>query len=252
MSLWERCNGAQHIKAIKGSLYRLVESQEHIATLDYVDSLEEQALLEQLLEDTKPDYPDDTEAYHYLLKTPFRYPPLPWGSRFGRTHEPSLFYGASSQDTVLAESAYYRFVFWYSMETESENAPDNKIRTEHTLFSTSYQTSQGIKLQHAPFDEHSAELRHPQHYTNCQLLGSSMREANVEGFEYLSARDPDQGICVALFSINALNKKRPKNKDQWLCELSGSEVTFKAVDSTTLNHYRVEDFYYQGELPFPA
>lgn len=74
MSIWERCQGEQHITSISGTLYRLVESQEHIATLDYVDSLEEQALLEDMLENTKPNYPDNSTSYHYLLKTPFRYP----------------------------------------------------------------------------------------------------------------------------------------------------------------------------------
>ena len=54
---------------------------------------------------------------HYLLATPFRYPPLPYGSRFGSRFEPSLFYGARSASTALAESAYYRFVFWSGMAT---------------------------------------------------------------------------------------------------------------------------------------
>jgi hypothetical protein len=39
-------------------LYRLVENQEQVATLGYVDTLEEQAVLEELLETSKPDYPD--------------------------------------------------------------------------------------------------------------------------------------------------------------------------------------------------
>ena len=249
MSIWERCQGEQHITSISGTLYRLVESQEHIATLDYVDSLEEQALLEDMLENTKPNYPDNSTSDHYLLKTPFRYPPLPWGSRFGRTYEPSLFYGGTTANTVLAESAYYRFVFWYSMETATCPA---KIRTEHTLFSANYRATRGIQLQHHPFSDYANELSHPQAYQHCQQLGSAMRAAGVDGFEYPSARDKDQGLCVALFSINAFSKKRPKDKDQWLCELSESEVTFKQVDTPTIKRYQIHDFYYEGELPFPA
>ena len=45
MSLWQQCQGELQIKPIKGELLRLVESQEQIATLGYVDTLEEQALL---------------------------------------------------------------------------------------------------------------------------------------------------------------------------------------------------------------
>ena len=93
-------------------------SQEQIATLGYVDTLAEQALLEQMLDDVKPPYRADTDGLHYLLKTPFRYPPLKWGSRFGRIHEPGIFYGGCSTEATLAEAAYYRFVFWYSMDGE--------------------------------------------------------------------------------------------------------------------------------------
>lgn len=57
----------------------MVESQEQVATLQLVDTLEEQALLEELLESSKPPVPADAEPLHYLLKTPFRYPPLRWG-----------------------------------------------------------------------------------------------------------------------------------------------------------------------------
>ena len=106
--VWDACNGAQQIGSLKGTLYRLVESQEQVATLGYVDTLDEQALLEEMLESTKPVYREGLMTYHYLLSTPFRYPPLKWGSRFGAVHEPSIFYGGSTVDVTLAESAYYR------------------------------------------------------------------------------------------------------------------------------------------------
>ena len=56
-----------------------------IATRKLVDSLAEQELLEKLLEGAKPPAPG--ARVHYLLSTPFRYPPLPHGSRFGRATE---------------------------------------------------------------------------------------------------------------------------------------------------------------------
>jgi len=104
--IWQACRGPRHIGPVGGTLYRLVESQEQIATLSYVDTLEEQAVLESLIDTIKPPYPEGDAGYHYLLKTPFRYPPLPWGSRFGRTHEPDIFYGGCSIGPTLAESAY--------------------------------------------------------------------------------------------------------------------------------------------------
>ena len=111
MTIWHKCDGESHITPIKGVCYRLVESQEQIATLGYVDTLEEQVLLEEMLDAVKPAYPMAGDDYHYLLKTPFRYPPLEWGSRLGSKHEASLFYAGLSVTSTLAESAYYRFVF---------------------------------------------------------------------------------------------------------------------------------------------
>lgn len=77
--IWRQCKGERHIRPLQGRLVRLVESQEQVATLQLVDTLEEQALLEELLESSKPPVPADAEPLHYLLKTPFRYPPLRWG-----------------------------------------------------------------------------------------------------------------------------------------------------------------------------
>jgi hypothetical protein len=73
----------------------MVESQQQIATSSLVDDLAEQALLEELIERSKPPLRSGTERLHYLLATPFRYPPLRHGSRFGGRFEPSLLYGAA-------------------------------------------------------------------------------------------------------------------------------------------------------------
>jgi hypothetical protein len=247
--IWENCQGTHHIQPIAGTLFRLVESQEQIATMGYVDTLEEQALLEEMLENIKPTYPTESEHYHYLLKTPFRYPPLKWGSRFGRTHEPSIFYGGGNINATLAESAYYRFLFWFSMNGEPVK---DKIRTEHTLFSVGYQSNQGISLQNPPFVNYVAELAHRQNYSPCQQLGSAMREAEVEGFEYLSARDPLKGICIGLFTPRAFAQKKPLEMNQWLCEMSARDVSFKQLGNRTIYSFALDNFLVDGELPYPA
>jgi len=247
--LWEACDGVGQITHLKGTLYRLVESQEQIATLGYVDTLDEQALLEDMLESTKPSYKEDLSAYHYLLSTPFRYPPLKWGSRFGRVHEPSLFYGGVSVDVTLAEAAYYRFVFWNSM---AGTPIKNQIRSEHSLFSVDYQSKYGISLQKAPFDKYKHEITHPTQYAQSQQLGTTMREYGVESFEYPSARDPQQGICVGLFTAHALKHKKPKNMTQWLCETRDNEVLFKQLASNTITSFKLEAFLVDNKLPIPA
>jgi hypothetical protein len=247
--VWDACDGAQQIKQLAGTLYRFVESQEQVATLGYVDTLDEQALLEEMLENTKPTYKEDLSAYHYLLSTPFRYPPLKWGSRFGRVHEPSLFYGGSSVDVTLAESAYYRFVFWNSM---AGTPIKNQIRSEHSLFSVNYQSQQGVSLHQAPFDKHVHEITSPTQYTQSQQLGSNMRGSGVEAFEYPSARDPQKGICIGLFTAHAFRHKNPKNMSQWLCETAADEVLFKQLSSNAITRFKLEAFLVDAKLPMPA
>ncbi|MCE2570508.1 RES family NAD+ phosphorylase [Motilimonas eburnea] len=249
--LWQACQGEKAITPVDGVLYRLVESQEQIATLSLVDNLDEQAILEDLLEQAKPDYPSQDLAHgdlHYLLKTPFRYPPLQWGSRFGQTHEPSIFYGGASEQATLIESAYYRFVFWYAMDAPPIKA---KMRTEHTLFTVGYQTDKGIKLHQAPFDGHS-DLVNPTDYRICQQLGSAMREAGVIAFEYQSARGKTGDICVGLFEPQALVQRQPLATFGILCEIDADTVAFKLLHQNQVVRFSINDFLINGELPFPA
>lgn len=245
MTIWEACQGPEQIRRVAGVLFRMVESQEQVATLGYVDTLEEQALLEQMLDEVKPPYRPDTDGLHYLLRTPFRYPPLRWGSRFGRIHEPGIFYGGCSSDATLAEAAYYRFVFWYSMDA----APVKEaIRSEHTLFSAAYRSERGIQLQEPPFSAFSAAITHPADYAQTQLLGTAMREAGVDAFEYPSARDPQRGLCVGLFSPAAFSQPQPGEQSQWLCELGAREVRFKQVGHSDVRRFGVETFFVGGGL----
>lgn len=247
--IWDACNGAQQISGLAGTLHRLVESQEQIATLGYVDTLDEQALLESMLEVSKPTYKENLTAYHYLLSTPFRYPPLKWGSRFGAANEPSLFYGGKTINVTLAESAYYRFVFWNSMS----GAPIKpQIKSEHSLFSVNYQSQCGINLQQAPFHNYQQELSSPTQYKQSQQIGAAMRAADVEVFEYASAREPEQGTCVGLFTASAFKTKQPKNMSQWLCETTADEVLFKSAATNTITRFKLESFLVDNTLPMPA
>jgi len=247
--IWSQCNGTEAIGPIRGILHRLVESQQAVATLDYVDTLEEQAILESLLEASKPDWPADSRRYHYLLRTPFRYPPLAWGSRFGGRSEPSLLYGGLSARTTLAEVAYYRFIFFFSM---SEPPPKPLIRSQHTLFTAAYQTPRGVRLQEPPFARHARRLADPGDYRESQALGADMRAAGVLAFEYPSARDPQGGLCVGLFSVLALADTKPRTQQAWLCETSEDEVAFKPAGGTDVTTFNLTAFLAGGKLPRPA
>lgn len=256
---WQSIDWEKVIRPIHGTLYRLVESQEQIATRQLVDTLEEQAVLEEMLDAVKPPYPENMAHLHYLLKSPFRYPPLKWGSRFGRTFEPSIFYGGCSVDVTLVESAYYRFIFWHSMQAPP---PKPIMRSVHTLFSVDYKTEKGMQLQSAPFDQYHDVLRHPSNYSVAQALGTAMRSQQIEVFEYCSARtnqnqelkskEKKQSICVGLFIADPFCTNQPKERQQWFCDISADEIIFKAVESSELIRFPLAQFLQDGVLPMPA
>ncbi|MFN2328930.1 MAG: RES family NAD+ phosphorylase [Chromatocurvus sp.] len=249
MTIWSLCDGEAHIRTLSGDLHRLVESQEQVATLAYVDTLEEQALLESMLEDAKPPLPPDTVGFHYLLATPFRYPPLRWGSRFGRVHERGIFFGGLSRQSTLAEAAYYRFVFWYSMRGEP---PRSVLRSQHTLFTVRYRCRHGVRLQGAPFTEAQTVISGPETYAETQALGSAMRAAGIDGFEYASARDTRGGLCAGMFSPLALASRQPESSSEWFGELRATAVAFRQQRGREVHRFAVDDFLVAGRLPLPA
>lgn len=246
--IWTACRERAPIGVLAGILCRVVESQEQVATGALVDTPAEQELLERLLESSKPPCPSGSERLHYLLATPFRYPPLRHGSRFGARHLPSLFYGSARAPTALAETAYYRLVFLSGM---GEPPPSGRLVTQHTLFRARYRTARGLRLQSPPFVEFESRLRNPRCYRDTQALGAAMRAEGVEAFQYRSARDPEGGLNVALFSPAALADTRPYSREALSCDTRADGVTFYGPAPNPVRFNR-EVFLVDGELPQPA
>lgn len=245
--IWAACSPHAAPVELGGTVYRLVESQEQVATNALVGTLAEQALLEDLIEASKPPLPTAGTRLHYLLSTPFRYPPLPWGSRFGTRFEPSLFYGARAPDTALAESAYYRCVFWSGMATP----PPAPLDTRHTLFGAEIRTADGLRLQAPPFDVHAPALTDRRSYVATQALGAAMRAAGVEAFEYTSARDPGRGLNVGLYTPGAFASSKPSSLDEWLCQTRADGVAYYSRHSGGIRHFPLSTFLLDGTLPAP-
>lgn len=247
--LWSLCRERLAPFPLSGDLVRVVESQEQVATTALVDDLAEQALLEDLIEGTKPARAPGTEGLHYLLATPFRYPPLAHGSRFGNRFEPSIFYASRRLDTALAETAYYRFVFWSGMRRPP---PGGRFLTQHTAFGAGYRTDRGIRLQAPPCDAHTPRISDPEDYTDSRLLGTALREVDIKAFEFRSARDPGGGINVGLFTPEALSGRRPRYQQSWLCETRLDAVRFSSQGNTDMPQFGLETFLVNGHLPVPA
>lgn len=230
-----------------GTLRRLVENQEQKVTLRLTDNLAEHDVLEALLEESKPASAHARlQQLDYLLRTPWRYPPLPWGSRFGRRFEPSLFYGALDRIALFAEAAYYRLVFLDGMRRPF----GDRVISQFTVFDALYRSSNGVDLSRKPFSKYEAVLRHRSDYAPCQVLGSVLRERGVEAIVYLSARTTDDRLNVALFSPTALRSRKHRNPRHGLCETRVSGVTFRLGDE--LYAFPREQFLVDGKLPSPA
>lgn len=220
--MWTATALASEAYPARQLIWRVVEHQHTASTRKLVNTHAEQALLESLLETSKPPYPPGAEHLHYLLKTPFRYyPPRPYGSRFRRPGVlEGVFYASLEKRTAMAEMAYYRLRFF-------QDAPDcTPPKQEHklTAFSVKYQTEREINLQRTPLNKDQTQWTHPTDYSATQALADVAHEADIESLRYLSVRDPDQGSNIALLTYRTFTSKRPAQEQTWYMHFSDSEV----------------------------
>lgn len=247
-SIWTRCAGDSELRPLRLSPWRVVEAQHQLSTRKLVDSAEEQALLEELIDGVKP--PDRTGGrLHYLLFTPFRYPPLPHGSRFGGRRERGSWYGSLEQRGAFAEVAYYRLLF-----LEGTRAELGTVETALTAFTASVRTARGIDLTAPPFAAHRRAIASPTSYASTQALGTAMRSAGVEVFKYPSARDVAGGINVGVFAPSAFGSAKPKSFETWYCFASRERVEVVPGGYFKRDTYAFPrtQFLVRGVLPSPA
>jgi hypothetical protein len=243
-SIWTRCAGASERRPLRVDAWRVVEAQHQVSTRKLVDTAEEQALLEELIDRVKP--PDPTAgAIHYLVFTPFRYPPLRHGSRFGTRRERGIWYGSESRHTALTEVAYYRLLF-----LDGSSAALEPLSVELTAIRARARTQRGIDLTKPPFESHRRAIASPASYAASQALGAAMRADGVEVFRYPSARDSG-GVNVGIFAPSAFGRAAPRDLENWRCTADRSRVEFVKRDyfeRATLSLAR-EQFLVDGALP---
>ncbi len=246
--LWAASAAAQHIAPFDARAYRVVESQETVATMTLVDNRDEQALLEELLDASKPPLAPDLRGLHYLLAAPFRYPPLKYGSRFGARHERSLFYGSANLGTAFAECAYYRLVFL----SGPRQAFSDDLITFHTAFSVVVRSERGLDLCQPAFSAITPILRSASDYQRAQQFGSAMRAAGVDAFSYYSARATgDEAINIGVFSPAALNNQID-NSAAWVCISNRQQIRWVDPLHRSAMAFAREQFEIDGQLPQPA
>ena len=234
----------------RNDAWRVVESQEEKATLNIVDSINEQELLEAMLDSAKPAYRQGTQGMHYLLKTAFRYPPLKYGSRFGSQLMPSYFYGSESFETALCETAYYRFMFLEHMSVPYQ-AP---IRSEYSLFRVTVASPNCLDLASPRYKEIHTQLTDPKSYAYTQKIGqwASEQQPSVDIIRFYSARKP-KAVNLAIAEPKAIRSRQPRELRQWLCLTTWNEekpqdssVSFRSRESKEIYEFKHRDFSNQA------
>lgn len=231
------------------NVIRIVESQEKAATMALTSSLEEQAQLEDIIETCKPAISaiNNDPTRHYLLTTPFRYPPLKHGSRFGSRVEPSIFYASYNMHTALSESAFYAFYFM----SRSLVPYTKSFIVSKTSFVTRVSANQHVDLTKIDDRAIQTKLTAKTDYQYTQTTGSHMRKSGADAFSYYSARC-DNGKNMGIFHVNALSRA-PKSICSWEVKQTPTQLSYLCSSAEYENaSFNIQQFLVDGELPLPS
>jgi hypothetical protein len=219
---WTPGELSSEARRLAGICWRVVEAQHQVSTLKLVDTIQEQALLEELIEQTKSSVPAECRHLDYLLATPFRYDtPYPRGSRFRRPGKTlGVFYASEESETAVAEMAFYRLLFF----AESPGARWPMNAGEYTAFTASYRTRQALDLTRPPLSASSVSWSDPIEYSACQDLADIARTAEIQILRYRSVRDPNRRINLALLVCTIFTSVAPTSRQTWRIQLGSSGV----------------------------
>ena len=217
--------------------WRCVEAQHIVSTLQLVDTLDEQRLLEDMLEETKPPVPPDCAGLHYLYMTPFRYGLYPNGSRFRRAGPtPGVYYVSEEPATAIIETAFHLLLFY----ADSPGTPFPAQPSEHTTFDVPVRTDAAIDLMSKPFSDAANLWTHPNDYEACQQLEEAARAESIGLIRYASVRDPEHRPNAAILSGAAFAAATPTQNQTWrlwfnktgvhtICEFRGERFGIPAL-----------------------
>lgn len=233
---------------VVGSCWRVVETQEIAATMAITQSAADQSRLEELLDTSKPKIPADCKGLSYLLMTPFRYPPLRYGSRFGSTWERGIFYGSCELKTAFAETAVY---FWLFQQGPATLGPLAHIRDQRTAFSVKLSSQKALDLHSDAFALVFDKINQPDSWEFTQQLGKQLRELGAEFIIYPSARIAG-GKNIALFSPLAFAEKEPAQQQLWHVRFTTDSCVFVRAGMSESVEFQRQDFSVAGKIPHPA
>lgn len=219
----------------QGSAWRTVETQHQASTRRITRTFDEQSRLEDLLEATKPPYPEAARRLHYLLKTPFRYhPPRPHGSRFRPPYAPwGVFYGSEYRRTALAEFAFHRLRFFLRSRGTDLPRPEERL----TVFEAGYRARRVLDLTRPPLDRERDAWVNPDSYHATQQLAVEARKAAIAVIRSESARDPERGCNISVFDPAAFSSPEPLAMESWSLHLGTVEAVATRAMADEGEHY---------------
>jgi hypothetical protein len=201
---------------LSGKCWRVVEAQHQVSTTKITDTLAEQEILENLLEETKPPIPKECAHLNFLLLTPFRYSARnPIGSRFRRPNaENGVFYAAEHPFTAMAEAAFHRTLFY----AESPATPWPTNPGEYTAFSCAFKSARVTDIARKPYLDDKG-LYHLWDYSASQAFADAVSGFGFEMIKYKSMRDPEGRPNLALLSATVFTKSEPLDRMSWKLHL---------------------------------
>ena len=200
---------ASEVRPYRGRVMRIVEGQHLISTNRLAANPTDQALLEALADDVKPELPEAARGLPWLLASPFRYG-LGRPSRFRAPDVlPGIFYASEDIETAVSEAAHWRLVaFSRSPEFQRPRTP-----TQMSAFSVMVDAKAAVDLTMGDLARDISRWTHPTNYTATQQLAADARTVGVEAIRAASARRPG-GINVAVLEPAALVPP-PKPHSSW-------------------------------------
>lgn len=176
-----------------------------------VDTMEEQRILEELLDETKPPVPVACQHLHYLQFTPFRYPAR-HETRFRQQGErEGVFYASEAISTCAAEIAFYRILFFLeSPDTEPPTTP-----FVMTAFGCKVETGSGVDLVPEQTDPLTDPFMDSVDYSPCQALAKDVREMSGAVIRFRSVRDEGHAANVAVLDCAAFADSRIRQQEGW-------------------------------------
>lgn len=186
-------------KPYRGNVWRVIEGQYRPSTARIVDTNDEQRVLEEILEDTKPPVPEPCQHLDWQFRSPFRYGCYPVSSRFrrmGRT--PGVFYASERSITALIETTWGRI---RSLQA-SQGTPWPRTALEHTAICAEVDVSAAVDLTIKPAAS-GGKWTDPADYSDCLELSDTARQQGCDVIRYQSVRDPQHRANVAVLTCGA-------------------------------------------------